>query len=65
MAQKSRIFRLFVSSTFSDMIMEQNVLHEHVYPRLKELCATYGACFQAIDLCWRISQEVGLNQGAI
>jgi hypothetical protein len=64
MAQKPRIFRVFVSSTFSDMVMERNALQEHVYPRLKELCAKHGVRFQAIDLRWGISQEAGLNQRA-
>src|SRR5688500_14360538 len=64
MAQKPRIFRVFVSSTFSDMVMERNALQEHVYPRLRELCAKHGARFQAIDLRWGISQEAGLNQRA-
>jgi hypothetical protein len=64
MPQKPRIFRLFVSSTFSDMVAERNALQEHVFPHLRQFCEARGARFQAIDLRWGISQEAGLNQRA-
>ena len=65
MQQSTRIFRVFVSSTFSDMVVERNALQEHVFPRLRELCLKYGARFEPIDLRWGISQEAGLNQRAV
>ena len=34
MPQTSRTFRIFVSSTFSDLKAERNALQEHVFPRL-------------------------------
>ena len=37
MAQSSRTFRIFVSSTFSDLKAERNALQEKVFPRLCEL----------------------------
>jgi len=37
MAQSSRTFRIFVSSTFSDLKSERNALQEKVFPRLSEL----------------------------
>ncbi len=58
----SKIFRLFVSSTFSDMAGERGALHQNVYPRLRALCASFGARFQAIDLRWGVSDEAGNNQ---
>jgi hypothetical protein len=61
----SNIFRVFVSSTFSDMVEERNALQEHVFPRLDELCLRYGARFQAIDLRWGVSHEAGLDQRAV
>lgn len=64
MMRKTRIFRLFVSSTFSDMVAERNALQAYVFPRLQLLCENHGASFQAIDLRWGISQEAGLNQRA-
>lgn len=62
MAQASRTFRVFVSSTFNDLKAERNALQERVYPRLKALCAQYGTRFQAIDLRWGVSEEAGLDQ---
>jgi hypothetical protein len=33
-----RTIRLFVSSTFSDMKAERDVLHADVFPKLRQLC---------------------------
>lgn len=55
-------FRVFVSSTFSDMKAERNVLQEKVFPKLRDYCQKYGARFQAIDLRWGISEEAALDQ---
>jgi Domain of unknown function (DUF4062) len=60
--QNSRTFRVFISSTFSDMKEERNALHEYVFPRLQDLCERHGCQFQAIDLRWGISEEAGLDQ---
>lgn len=62
MAQATRTFRIFVSSTFSDLKAERNALQEQVWPRLRALCARHGARFQAIDLRWGVSQEASLDQ---
>jgi len=35
MPQTSRTFRIFVSSTFSDLKAERNALQERVFPRLQ------------------------------
>ena len=32
----SKVFRVFVSSTFSDFELERNYLQQHVFPRLEE-----------------------------
>ena len=50
MARKDLTFRVFVSSTFSDLVVERNSLQEKVFPRLREYCQQRGARFQAIDL---------------
>jgi hypothetical protein len=42
-AQASLTFRIFVSSTFSDLKAERNALQERVFPRLRELCLRHGA----------------------
>jgi hypothetical protein len=62
MALASKTFRIFVSSTFSDLKEERNALQQRVFPRLRELCAQHGARFQAIDLRWGVSEEAGLDQ---
>ena len=38
MAQNTHTFRVFVSSTFSDLKAERNALQAYVFPRLRELC---------------------------
>jgi len=62
MPRTSRTFRVFVSSTFSDLKAERNALHERVFPRLRELCQAHGCRFQAIDLRWGVSEEAALDQ---
>ncbi len=61
----SRTFRVFVSSTFSDMKAERDALQQYVFPRLRELCLQYDARFQDIDLRWGISHEAVLEQQVI
>jgi hypothetical protein len=58
----ARTFRVFLSSTFSDLEAERNALHQFVFPRLRDLCQRHGARFQAIDLRWGVSQEASLDQ---
>jgi WD40 repeat protein len=53
----ARVFRLFVSSTFSDFIAEREALRTLVFPKLERLCAARGARFEAIDLRWGITEE--------
>lgn len=62
---QSRVFRVFVSSTFSDMVLERNALQQRVFPKLRNLCVSRGFQFQPIDLRWGISQEASLNQRAV
>jgi hypothetical protein len=61
-AGAGRTFRLFVSSTFSDLQEERNALHREVFPKLRDLCTQHGARFQVIDLRWGVSTEAGLDQ---
>lgn len=62
MVQSSKTFRVFVSSTFSDMKEERNALQKEVFPKLRKLCMEHGFRFQAIDLRWGVSEEAGLDQ---
>lgn len=62
LTRSARTFRIFISSTFTDMKDERNALQERVFPRLHKLCAEHGCVFQAIDLRWGISDEAGREQ---
>lgn len=62
MAQQRKIFRVFISSTFSDMKHERGILQRDAFPRLERFCETKGAKFQAVDLRWGVSEESVLNQ---
>ncbi len=55
-------FRVFVSSTFSDLIGERNALQERTFPSISRYCQERGARFQAIDLRWGVSEEAALDQ---
>src|SRR5262245_24824198 len=61
-ALTSKTFRVFISSTFADLIAERAALHDRVFPRLRDLCERRGAHFSPIDLRWGISEEAGQDQ---
>ena len=65
MTQFSRVFRIFVSSSFNDLKVERNALQSRVYPRLRQLAASHGYGFQVIDLRWGVSEEASLDQQAM
>ncbi|MGD8752670.1 MAG: DUF4062 domain-containing protein, partial [Anaerolineales bacterium] len=62
MIQSPQTFRVFVSSTFSDLVKEREALQDKVFAELRELCAQNGAHFQAIDLRWGVSEQASLDQ---
>ena len=51
------VFRLFVSSTFTDFQAEREALRG-VWERMEAWCASHGASFQVVDLRWGISENV-------
>ncbi len=59
--QNPKLFRLFVSSTFSDFKKERETLQSKVFPAIKEYASQYGYTFQPIDLRWGISNEAQLS----
>ena len=59
-----RTFRVFVSSTFTDLEEERNALRP-AFERLREFCAEHDARFQPIDLRWGVSEEASLDQQAM
>ncbi len=60
--ERTRTFRVFVSSTFDDFAVERNVLRTRVWPVLRELCREHHARFLPIDLRWGVSEEAALDQ---
>jgi WD40 repeat protein len=57
-----RVFRVFISSTFGDMVAERTVLQEQVFPRLQSFCRERGGRFQAIDLRWGVSDQAARDR---
>ena len=58
-------FRVFVSSTFSDLKAERNALAQWVFPRLRLLCESRGYKFQAVDLRWGVRDEAAADQQTV
>ncbi len=58
----TRVFRVFVSSTFRDLKAERDALQEKVFPELRAHCAAKGYAFQAVDLRWGIGEEASAGQ---
>ncbi|MFX1449570.1 MAG: DUF4062 domain-containing protein, partial [Promethearchaeota archaeon] len=65
MSSTSKIFRLFICSTFLDMKEERNALQALVFPKLKKICESRGYKFQPIDLRWGISEEATIDQRTV
>lgn len=65
MERRNQTFRIFISSTFGDLVDERNVLQAVTVPRLERYCRERGARFQAIDLRWGVSDEASLDQQAM
>jgi hypothetical protein len=42
MQRIGRTFRIFVSSTFNDLIEERNALNKFVFPKFRKLCMDNG-----------------------
>lgn len=61
MPQQPKTFRVFVSSTFSDMKEERRILQKDVFPQLEKFCETQGAKFQAVDLRWGVNEESSIS----
>jgi len=55
--QNSGEFRVFVSSTFHDMVEEREHLMKQVFPEVRRICLERGVQFTEIDLRWGITEE--------
>ncbi|XP_022082151.1 NACHT domain- and WD repeat-containing protein 1-like [Acanthaster planci] len=49
---------VFISSTFTDMKLERNLLMEDVYPFVREYARLIGLSFNPVDMRWGIRQTV-------
>jgi hypothetical protein len=56
------LFQLFVSSTFTDMKREREILQTRVFPKLRDYCKGRGASFSPVDLRWGIAEEASHDQ---
>jgi len=54
---KSRSIRVFVSSTFRDMMEERDELMTHTWPELRRFCRERQVELVEVDLRWGISEE--------
>ncbi|KAL3876006.1 hypothetical protein ACJMK2_033895 [Sinanodonta woodiana] len=51
------IVKVFLSSTFTDMREERNMLARVVYPRLQKICADQDLEFQVVDMRWGVTDD--------
>ncbi|CAF1483626.1 unnamed protein product [Rotaria sp. Silwood1] len=59
---RSKVVRVFVSSTFTDTLIERDSLIENIFPRLKNYCREkYGLEFRYVDMRWGIQIESANN----
>jgi len=58
-------FRVFLSSTFEDLVDERNALRSMVFPKLRAYCERHGARFEAVDLRWGVREEATLDQQTV
>jgi hypothetical protein len=54
---QNRRIRVFVSSTFRDMVEERNNLMTHAWPELRRFCRERQVELVEVDLRWGIAEE--------
>ena len=54
---KNRAVRVFISSTFRDMVEERDELMTHVWPELRRFCREREVELVEVDLRWGITEE--------
>jgi tetratricopeptide (TPR) repeat protein len=57
MPEAWRTVRVFISSTFRDMMRERDLLVKEVFPELRRICAQRFVTFTEVDLRWGITEE--------
>ncbi|MGA2605533.1 MAG: DUF4062 domain-containing protein, partial [Verrucomicrobiia bacterium] len=61
---ENRRIRVFISSTFRDMMRERDLLVKEVFPELRRKCAKRFVTFTEVDLRWGIT-ETQANEGQV
>jgi nephrocystin-3 len=61
----NRAIRVFVSSTFRDMMEERNALMTHTWPELRRFCKERQVELVEVDLRWGISEEQSKRQETV
>ncbi|XP_048404343.2 NACHT domain- and WD repeat-containing protein 1 isoform X2 [Stegostoma tigrinum] len=51
---QSKLVRVFISSTFTDMSMERDALLDKAYPKVQEFCQKLGLVFEVVDMRWGV-----------
>ena len=64
MSEKSRVIRVFLSSTFRDFAEERDLLVRKVFPELRRLCRERQVELVEVDLRWGIT-EAEAQQGKV
>lgn len=59
-----RQIRVFISSTFRDMMRERDLLVKEVFPELRRKCAKRFVTFTEVDLRWGITEQQA-NEGQV
>ena len=62
--QENRQIRIFISSTFRDMMQERDYLITRVFPELRRYCEERDISLFELDLRWGVTQEESENQMA-
>jgi nephrocystin-3 len=53
----TRQIRVFISSTFRDMVEERDYLVKFIFPQLRRLCESRGVTWGEVDLRWGVTDE--------
>ena len=56
-ADKNRVIRVFISSTFRDMKEEREILVKKVFPQLRKTCEERQVTWGEVDLRWGVTDE--------
>ncbi|KAM4706799.1 NACHT domain- and WD repeat-containing protein 1 [Discoglossus pictus] len=59
--EPSKVVRIFISSTFSDMVEERDALMELAYPEVQAFCQKKGLAFEVVDMRWGVPDYASVD----